>query len=66
VVAGWDADEYKEMEHNLEGLMVGIPEMSIEEVPRHFQHHIVGVSGSLSRLLHRVAWAIVFYHERHP
>jgi hypothetical protein len=65
VVAGWDADDYEAMEQNLEGLTAGIPDMSIEEVPRRYQRHTVGVSGSLSRLLRRVARAIVCYHERH-
>jgi hypothetical protein len=59
VVVGWDADDYEAMEKNLEGLMADIPDMSIEEVSRHYQHHTVGVSGSLSRLLHRATWAVV-------
>jgi hypothetical protein len=66
VVAGWDADDYEAMEQNLEGLTTDIPDMSIEEVPRHYQCHTVGVSDSLSRLLRRVARAVVCYHERHP
>jgi hypothetical protein len=66
VVAGWDADDYEAMEQNLEGLTTDIPDMSIEEVPRRYQCHTVGVSGSLSRLLRRVARAVVCYRERHP
>jgi hypothetical protein len=59
VVAGWNADDYEAMEQNLEGLMTGILDMLIEEVPRCYQCHTVGVSGSLSRLLRRVAWTVV-------
>jgi hypothetical protein len=66
VVAGWDVDDYEAMEQNLEGLTAGIPDMSIEEVPRCYQRHTVGMSGLLSQLLHRVAWVVVCYHERHP
>jgi hypothetical protein len=47
VVAGWDADDYEAIEQNLEGLTAGIPDMSIGEVPRHFQRHTVGVAGPL-------------------
>ena len=66
MVARWDFDDYEAMEQNLEGLTTDIPDMSIEEVPRHYQCHIVGVSDSLSRLLRQVAWAVVCYRERHP
>jgi hypothetical protein len=47
VVAGWDADDYEEIKQNLEGLTVGILDMSIGEVPRPFQCHTVGVVGPL-------------------
>jgi len=66
VVAGWDVDNYEAMEQNLEGLTASIPDMSIEEVMRHYQRHTLGMSDSLSRLLRRVAQAVVCYHERHP
>jgi hypothetical protein len=66
VVARWDADEYEVMEHNLEGLMAGILNMSIEEVPRHYQCHTIGMSNSLSRFLSKVAREIVCYREWYP
>ena len=47
VVAGWDVDDYKAIEQNLEGLTAGILDMSIDEVLRHFQHHNVGMAGPL-------------------
>jgi hypothetical protein len=58
-------EDYQVVEQNLEGLTTYIPDMTMEEVPRHNQHHTVGVSGSMSRLLRRVARAVVCYHERH-
>jgi hypothetical protein len=54
------------VEQNLEGLTTDIPDMTLEEVPRHDQRHTVGVSVDMSQLLHRVARAVVCYHERHP
>jgi hypothetical protein len=63
VVVGWDTNDYEAMEQTLEGLTAYIPNMSIEEVPRRYQRHTVGVSGSLSQLLHRVARAVVCYCE---
>jgi hypothetical protein len=43
-----------------------IPDITIDELPRRYQCHTVGVSTSIGRLLRRVARAIVFYHEKHP
>jgi hypothetical protein len=54
------------VEQNLEGLTADIPDMTLEEVPRRDHRHTVGVSASMSRLLHRVARAVLCYHERHP
>ena len=60
------AEDYQVVEQNLEGLTADIPDMPLEEVPRCDQHHTVGVSTSMSRLLRRVARAVVCYHECHP
>ena len=65
-VVRWDAEDYKAVEQNLEGLTVDVPDISIGEILRCYQRHTVGVSESLSRLLRRVARAVVCYHERHP
>ena len=59
-------EDYQVVEQNLEGLTTNIPDMPLEEVPRRDQRHTIGVSGSMSRLLRRVARAVVCYHERHP
>ena len=64
-MARWDAEDYEAMEQNLEGLTTDVLDISIREIPRRYQHHTVGVSKSISRLLRRVAQAVVCYHERH-
>jgi hypothetical protein len=60
------AEDYQVVEQNLEGLTADIPDMTLEEVPRRDQRHTVGVSTSMSRLLRRVARAVMCYRERHP
>jgi hypothetical protein len=60
------AKDYQVVKQNLKGLTADIPDMSLEEVPLRDQRHTVGVSTSMSRLLHRVARAVMCYHERHP
>jgi hypothetical protein len=65
-VAGWDVEDYDAIEKNLEGLTIGIPDISIEDILRRYQHHTIGISISLSQLLRRVAREVVCYHERHP
>ena len=65
-MAIWDAEDYKAVERNLEGLTTSIPNMAIREIPRRYQCHTVGVFESINRLLCRVARAIMCYRERHP
>jgi hypothetical protein len=64
-VERWDTEDYEAIEQNLEGLTADVPNITIGEIPRCYQHHTVGVSESLSRLLHRVARVVVCYHECH-
>jgi hypothetical protein len=66
VVTPQYVEDYQVVEHNLEGLTAEISDMTLEEVPRCDQLHTVGVSASMSRLLRRVARAVVCYRERHP
>ena len=54
-------EELGDVEENLQHLTVGIPNVATDKVPRHYQHHTVGVSEQFSRLLHRVAQAITCY-----
>jgi hypothetical protein len=42
------AEDYQVVEKNLEGLTADIPDMTLEEVPRHDQRHTVGVSTTMS------------------
>jgi hypothetical protein len=65
-VARWDAEDYEAVEQNLEGLTADVPDIAIGEIPRRYKCHIVGMSKSFIRLLHRVARAVVCYCERHP
>ena len=57
-------EELGDIEENLQQLTVGIPDMTTNEVPRHYQCHTTGVSRWFSRLLRRVAQAIACYHEQ--
>jgi len=60
-------DDTEIMVQNLEGLLVGVPDyQGIEEVPRAFQIHTVGVEPRLHRLLRRVAWAAACYRGYNP
>ena len=64
-VAPQYAEDYQVVEQNLEGLTADIPDMTLEEVPRCDQHHTIGVSTSMSRLLRRVSRDVMCYCERH-
>jgi hypothetical protein len=66
VVAGVVIVYLKEIEQNLEGLTMNIPDATMDELPRHYQRHTVGVSASIGRLLHKVAHEVVCYNEKHP
>ena len=56
-------EELGDLEEKMQQLTMDIPDMTTDEVPRHYQHHTTGVFGWFSRLLRRVAQAIVCYHE---
>jgi hypothetical protein len=43
-----------------------ITDARMDELPRHYQLHTVGVSASIGRLLHRVAQTVVCYSKKHP
>ena len=61
-----EADEdLGDLEENLQRLTVGIPYVTTDELPRRYQFHTIGVFGWFSRLLRRVAQAIIHYHEHH-
>ena len=54
-----------ELEENLERLTLDIPDADIDDLPMRYQRSIVGVPGRFSRLLRRVAQAVMCYHEHH-
>jgi hypothetical protein len=51
----WDGEDYEAVEQNLEGLTADISDITIGEIPRHYQCHTLGISKSISQILHRVA-----------
>jgi hypothetical protein len=65
-VAGVVVVDYKILEQNLEELTMNILDASIDDIPRHYQHHIVGVSTSIGRFLYKLAWVVACYIEKHP
>ena len=58
-------DHLTELEEKLEWLTLDIPDTVIDDLPMRYQRHTRGVPGCFSRLLHRVAQAIMCYHEHH-
>ena len=58
-------DMIEELEENLERLTLDIPDASIYDLSLSYQMPTTGVPGRFSRLLHRVAQAMMCYHEHH-
>ena len=58
-------EELEDLEENLRCLIVGIPDVTTDKVPRRYQRHTTGISEQFSRLLYRVAQAIACYHEQY-
>ena len=54
-----------ELEENLERLTLDILYADIDDLPTRYQRSTVGVLGRFSRLLCRVAQAVMCYHEHH-
>ena len=52
-----------DVEVNLEGLIMGIPNTALDEVPYYLQRHTVGVPESIGRFLRKVAREIMCYSE---
>ena len=55
--------ELGDLEENLQRLTVGIHDVTIDDLPRRYQCHTIGVSRWFVKLLRRVAQAIICYHE---
>ena len=61
-------DITRELEENLERLTLDIPDAAIDDLLMRYQRSTVdsvGVPGRFSRLLRRVAQAVMCYHEHH-
>ena len=54
-----------ELEENLERLTLGIPNVDIDDLLMRYQRSTAGVLVRFSKLLHRVARAVMSYHEHH-
>ena len=54
-----------ELEDKLERLTLDIPDASIDDLPLRYQRPTAGVPIRFSRLLRRVARAVMCYHEHH-
>ena len=61
----WSDNITGEMEENLERLTLDIPDADIDDLPMRYQRSTAGVPGRFSRMLHRVARAVMCYHEHH-
>jgi hypothetical protein len=59
-------EDLEEIEKNLEGLTMNIPNITVDELPRCYQCHTVGVLASIGLQLHFVAWEVIFYSDNHP
>ena len=58
-------DITEELEENLERLTLDIPNVAIDDLLTRYQRSTMGVPGRFSRLLRRVARAVMCYHEHH-
>jgi hypothetical protein len=65
-IAGVAAADVEAVEQNLEGLSIHVPNATVDEIPRHYQCHIVDVSASIGLLLCRVAHEVDCYGKQHP
>ena len=61
-----EGGEGEELIQNLEGIAYGIPDYArLDDVPRAYQRHTVGVPSCIHRLLRRLVRAVTCYHEHH-
>ena len=61
-----EGGEEEEIIRNLEGISRGISDYArFDDVPCAYQRHTTGVSNRVHRLLRRLVWAVMCYHERH-
>ena len=60
-----ECDEMTELEYNLNRLTLDIQNILVDDLPRTYQRHTMGVSGHFGCFLCRVARTIMCYHEHH-
>jgi hypothetical protein len=66
VMEGVATMDLEVIEKNLEGFTMNILDATVDELPRHYQSHTIGVSPSIGRLLRRVERAVFCYNENNP
>lgn len=49
----------------MEGLNHGLDETRVDELPMRFQGHIISVPVRIIRVLCKMAYAVVYYHEHY-
>lgn len=54
-----------EVGNSLEGLIHGIDETRVDEIPMRLQRHIIGVLSCIGWLLCNMTHVVVCYHEHH-
>ena len=56
----------EEIVQNLEGIARGVPNYArLDDAPRAYERHTVGVPSRIHRLLRRLVRAVTCYHEHH-
>ena len=61
----WGDDIIGELEKNLERLTFDILDVDIDDLPMRYQRYTMRVPGRFSRMLRRVARAVMCYREHH-
>ena len=59
------AETLTELWQHIEGLIIGILDFWMKELPMRLQHHTIGIPYRWMWLLRRIARSITCYHENH-
>ena len=54
-----------QLQDQIEGLTLGIPDVWTDELPMRLHRHTTGVSSRWTRLLHMIAQEVTCYHQHH-
>ena len=59
------AETLSALQDQVEGLILGIPDVRTDELPLRLQRHTTSVTSRWTRLLRMIAQAVTCYHQRH-